>query len=97
MPLSAPTPYRKQTHAKRPTSKFYSKKPMSYKYKTLEISQLGIIGAGHIGPDIALHFARTLAPAGAQVILVDIAQEALTQAQEKLERKTDRMASKGQI
>ncbi len=70
---------------------------MSYKYKTLEISQLGIIGAGHIGPDIALHFARTLAPAGGQVILVDIAQQALEGAREKLERKTDRMASKGQI
>jgi enoyl-CoA hydratase/3-hydroxyacyl-CoA dehydrogenase len=70
---------------------------MSYKYKTLEISQLGIIGAGHIGPDIALHFARTLAPAGGQVILVDIAPQALEGAREKLERKTDRMASKGQI
>jgi enoyl-CoA hydratase/3-hydroxyacyl-CoA dehydrogenase len=70
---------------------------MSYKYKTLEINQLGIIGAGHIGPDIALHFARTLAPASGQVILVDIAPQALESAREKLERKTDRMASKGQI
>ncbi|MDR1968771.1 MAG: 3-hydroxyacyl-CoA dehydrogenase/enoyl-CoA hydratase family protein [Burkholderiaceae bacterium] len=68
---------------------------MSFQYKTLQISQLGIIGAGHIGPDIALHFARSLAPAGVQITMVDISQEALQQAREKFERKTDRMVSTG--
>jgi len=68
---------------------------MGYKYKTLEINQIGIIGAGHIGPDIALHFARSLAPAGVQIALVDIAPDALERAREKFERKADRMVSTG--
>ena len=70
---------------------------MSFQYKTLKLEKLAIIGAGHIGPDIGLHFARTLAPAGSKVVLVDISEEALVQAREKLERKTDREVSKGRM
>lgn len=70
---------------------------MSFQSKTLKLEKLAIIGAGHIGPDIGLHFARTLAPAGSKVVLVDISEEALVRAREKLERKTDREVSKGRM
>ena len=31
---------------------------MAYKYKNLNIEKLSVIGAGQIGPDICLHFAK---------------------------------------
>lgn len=70
---------------------------MAFQYKSLKLEKLAIIGAGHIGPDIGLHFARTLAPAGSKVVLVDISEDALVSAREKLERKTDREVSKGRM
>ena len=66
---------------------------MAFGYKSLTLRKLAIVGAGHIGPDIALHFARNLAPHDVEVVLVDIAEEALARAREKLERKVDRAVS----
>lgn len=70
---------------------------MAFEYKSLTLRKLAIIGAGHIGPDIALHFARNLAPKGVETVLVDIAEEALVEAREKFERKVDRAAVAGAI
>ncbi len=60
---------------------------MSFEYKTLNIEKLSIIGAGQIGPDIALHFSKVLSGHGVQIVLVDIAQEALDRAKAKIEKK----------
>lgn len=70
---------------------------MAFEYKSLTLRKLAIIGAGHIGPDIALHFARNLAPKGGETVLVDIAEEALVEAREKFERKVDRAVAAGAI
>ncbi|MCL2713155.1 MAG: 3-hydroxyacyl-CoA dehydrogenase/enoyl-CoA hydratase family protein [Alphaproteobacteria bacterium] len=70
---------------------------MAFEYKSLTLKKLAIIGAGSIGPDIALHFATNLAPKGVETVLVDIAEDALDRAREKFERKVDRSVSKGAI
>lgn len=49
--------------------------------------QVGVVGSGQIGPDIALYFAKALHAEGTRVLLVDIAPEALVRGQEKIERK----------
>ncbi len=53
-------------------------------------SKVGIVGSGQIGPDIALHFAKVLVPAGGTVVVVDISAEALQRGQAKLEKKIAR-------
>ncbi|MDR2189537.1 MAG: 3-hydroxyacyl-CoA dehydrogenase/enoyl-CoA hydratase family protein [Azonexus sp.] len=68
---------------------------MAFEYKTLSLRKLAVIGAGSIGPDIALHFAQNLAARGVETVLVDIAQEALDRAREKFEGKVDRAVTKG--
>lgn len=70
---------------------------MAFEYKHLNLRKLAIVGAGHIGPDIALHFARNLASKGVETVLVDIAEDALGSAREKLERKVDRMVAGGNL
>mgnify|MGYP001574143463 FL=1 len=44
---------------------------MNYNTK-ISITKLSVIGAGQIGPDIALHFAKSLSSSGIQVNIVDI-------------------------
>lgn len=63
---------------------------MTYRYKSLEIQQVGIIGSGQIGPDIALHFTKVLSPHGVPVVVVDVAPEALEAGRAKLHKKIDR-------
>ncbi len=60
---------------------------MSYQFKDLKISKLSIIGAGQIGPDIALHFAKVFATHDVQIVIVDIAEKALDNAKKKIEKK----------
>lgn len=50
------------------------------------LSKLSVIGAGQIGPDILLHFAKSL-NGNIQLVLVDIAEAALQNAQKKIEKK----------
>jgi enoyl-CoA hydratase/3-hydroxyacyl-CoA dehydrogenase len=70
---------------------------MAFDFKTLSLRKLAIIGAGHIGPDIALHFARNLASNGAEIVLIDIVDDALVRAREKFERKVDRLVERGNL
>jgi len=70
---------------------------MAFDYKSLSLRKLAIIGAGHIGPDIALHFARNLASNGVDIVVVDIADDALVSAREKFERKVDRLVDRGNL
>jgi len=59
------------------------------------IDKVGVIGSGNIGPDIALHFATTLAPFGVQVVVVDVAEAALQAGEAKLTQKVGKLVSKG--
>lgn len=70
---------------------------MAFDFKSLSLRKLAIIGAGHIGPDIALHFARNLASNGAEIVLIDIVDDALVRAREKFERKVDRLVERGSL
>lgn len=68
---------------------------MAYTYKNLEISKLSVIGAGQIGPDICLHFAKVFWKNGVEFVIVDISEEALQKAQSKIEKKIDRGSETG--
>lgn len=68
---------------------------MAYSFKTLEISKIAVIGAGQIGPDIALHFAKTLAPHAVQVVVVDISPVALAAAEIKVGKKIRKAVETG--
>jgi enoyl-CoA hydratase / 3-hydroxyacyl-CoA dehydrogenase len=59
------------------------------------ISKIGIVGSGQIGPDIALHMSKVLAPEGVPVIVVDIAPKALDAGRLKLSKKVDRGVGSG--
>jgi len=60
---------------------------MGFKYKTRRIAKLSVIGAGQIGPDICLHFAKVFWKDGVKFVIVDISQEALDKAKQKIEKK----------
>ncbi|MCF8256586.1 MAG: 3-hydroxyacyl-CoA dehydrogenase/enoyl-CoA hydratase family protein [Flavobacteriales bacterium] len=60
---------------------------MAFKHRGLEIRKLSVIGAGQIGPDICLHFAKTFWKDNVKLVLVDISQEALNTAKAKIEKK----------
>jgi len=63
---------------------------MTYTVGSHGVSKVGIIGSGQIGPDIALHMAKVLQPAGVPVLVVDISEEALAKGRKKLDRKVDK-------
>ncbi|HUX34069.1 MAG TPA: 3-hydroxyacyl-CoA dehydrogenase/enoyl-CoA hydratase family protein [Gemmatimonadaceae bacterium] len=60
---------------------------MAFQFRGLALSKVGVVGSGNIGPDIALHFAKALAPDGVAVVVVDIAPDALARGRAKLEQK----------
>lgn len=68
---------------------------MSYNIKNLTISKLSVIGAGQIGPDILLHFAKVFAGKNVQLLLVDIAEAALQNARKKIEKKINKGLESG--
>ncbi|MFH2007110.1 MAG: enoyl-CoA hydratase-related protein [bacterium] len=61
------------------------------------IEKIGVIGSGQIGPDIALHFATSLAPLGVRVVVVDVAEAALAAGEAKLRKKIEKTVSKGRM
>jgi len=63
---------------------------MSYKFKDIELSKISIIGAGNIGPDICLHFAKVFAKDGVKMVLLDIAEKAVENARARIEKKIER-------
>jgi enoyl-CoA hydratase/3-hydroxyacyl-CoA dehydrogenase len=68
---------------------------MSYIYKNLSISKLSIIGAGQIGPDICLHFSKVFSKHNVELVLVDISEDALANAQTKIEKKIQKGVDTG--
>lgn len=63
---------------------------MGYTFLGRTINKVGVIGSGQIGPDIALHFAKVLAPSGVEVVVVDLSEDALEQGRARLVKKVDR-------
>ncbi len=63
---------------------------MAYQYKELNIEKLSVIGAGQIGPDICLHFAKVFWKNNVDFVIVDISEEALSKAKAKIEKKIDK-------
>lgn len=68
---------------------------MSYRYRSIFLSKLSIIGAGQIGPDIALHFLKVFDTRDVRIVLVDIAEQALRNARVKIERKIQKGVETG--
>jgi enoyl-CoA hydratase/3-hydroxyacyl-CoA dehydrogenase len=68
---------------------------MSYSYKELSVSKLSIIGAGQIGPDICLHFSKVFSKHQVELVLVDIAEDALANAKAKIEKKIQKGVETG--
>jgi len=68
---------------------------MAYKYKNLNIDKLSVIGAGQIGPDICLHFAKVFWKNNVEFVIVDISEDALANAKAKIEKKINKGAETG--
>jgi enoyl-CoA hydratase / 3-hydroxyacyl-CoA dehydrogenase len=68
---------------------------MAFSFRGRTLRKVGVIGSGQIGPDIALHFAKVLAPTGTPVVVVDISAEALEAGRAKLEKKVARGVKSG--
>ncbi len=68
---------------------------MAFSFRGREINKVGVIGSGQIGPDIALHFVKVLHNYGAQVVVVDIARDALEKGKAKLFKKIDKGGQTG--
>ncbi len=60
---------------------------MAYTHKNLRIEKVAVVGAGQIGPDIALHLAKVLSPFEVSVVVLDINEQALVKAKEKITAK----------
>ena len=72
-----------------------NKNNMAYNFKNLNITKISVIGAGQIGPDIALHFAKSLSPFGVTVNIIDISPQALEKATNKVQRKINKALESG--
>jgi enoyl-CoA hydratase / 3-hydroxyacyl-CoA dehydrogenase len=68
---------------------------MGFQYKDIKINKLSVIGAGQIGPDICLHFAKNFWKNKVELVLIDVSPAALTNAQVKIEKKIDRGLESG--
>lgn len=63
---------------------------MAFTLKNWTLEKVGVIGSGQIGPDIALYFAKVLAPYGVQIVVVDVSEDALAAGRKKLEKKVSK-------
>ncbi len=70
---------------------------MAYQFNTLNITKISVIGAGQIGPDIALHFAKSLYLSGVNTVVLDISPEALGKAKVKIHKKILKEVEKGSL
>jgi enoyl-CoA hydratase/3-hydroxyacyl-CoA dehydrogenase len=60
---------------------------MSFTHAGRTLHKVAVIGSGQIGPDIALYFAKVLAPSGVKTVVVDVVEQALQGGKAKLEKK----------
>ncbi|MEM7245804.1 MAG: 3-hydroxyacyl-CoA dehydrogenase family protein, partial [Acidobacteriota bacterium] len=60
---------------------------MAHSHRGRSLTKVGVIGSGQIGPDIALYFSKVLHADGVQVVVVDIAEDALAKGRARTEKK----------
>jgi 3-hydroxyacyl-CoA dehydrogenase len=48
-----------------------------FEFKGRNIEKIAVVGSGQIGPDIAVNFARVFSPYDIQIVVLDVAEEAL--------------------
>jgi len=70
---------------------------MGLNFHGCSINNIGIIGSGTIGPDIALYFLKALTPFGVKITLVDTSEQALENGKQKIFTNIDKGAEKGSI
>ncbi len=68
---------------------------MSFTHAGRTLHQVAVIGSGQIGPDIALYFAKVLAPFGVKTVVVDVVEQALQGGKAKLEKKIGKGVESG--
>ncbi len=68
---------------------------MSFTLGGRTLSKVAVIGSGQIGPDIALYFAKVLAPYGVETVVIDVSSEALDRGRAKLEKKVAKGVESG--
>ncbi len=68
---------------------------MSFTHQGRTLTKVAVIGSGQIGPDIALYFAKVLAPDGVKIVVVDVAQAALEAGKAKLQKKVQKGVETG--
>ncbi len=68
---------------------------MAYQFKNLNLKKLTVIGAGQIGPDICLHFAKVFVKDNVEFVIIDISPEALANAKAKIEKKISKGVETG--
>jgi enoyl-CoA hydratase/3-hydroxyacyl-CoA dehydrogenase len=68
---------------------------MAFSFRGLKLEKVAVVGSGQIGPDIALYFAKVFAPYRVQVVVVDVAEEALKKGRAKLEKKIQKGVETG--
>jgi enoyl-CoA hydratase/3-hydroxyacyl-CoA dehydrogenase len=68
---------------------------MAFTFRGRTVNKVGVIGSGQIGPDVALHFSKSLHAFGVQVVVVDVVEEALERGKAKLFKKVDKGGETG--
>ncbi len=70
---------------------------MPYNFYGSGITKISVIGAGQIGPDIALHFAKSLSSYNVSIVNLDISPQALENAKNKAGKKILKNVEKGTL
>ena len=70
---------------------------MAFSFRGRLINKIGVIGSGHIGPDIALQFLQVLHPYDVQVVVIDVVDAALEKGKAKLFKKLDKAGETGRL
>ncbi|MCE7868895.1 3-hydroxyacyl-CoA dehydrogenase/enoyl-CoA hydratase family protein [bacterium CPR1] len=60
---------------------------MAYSFQGRRLGKVAVVGSGQIGPDIALHLSKVLAPHQTRVVVTDISQTALDSGRRRVEEK----------
>ncbi len=68
---------------------------MPFSHSGRSITKVAVIGSGQIGPDIALFFAKVLAPMGVKTVVVDVSPQALEKGKAKLHKKVQKGVESG--
>jgi len=70
---------------------------MATQLRGRNIKKIGVVGSGQIGPDIAFHFLTALASQEAEVVIVDISQDALDKGRARIEKKIAKSVKNGTL